>query len=48
MGLINDVQAFINELSTMNLEGSIQVGDFKVKKGSSLATIARIITMTGF
>lgn len=32
LGLINDADGFVNDLIAMNLEGDIQVGDFKIKR----------------
>ncbi len=46
-GLIHDADSFVNHLVEMKLEGSIQVGDFRIRRGSDHNTIARAVTMTG-
>lgn len=46
-GLIHDADSFVNHLVEMKLEGSIQVGNFRIRRGSDHNTIARAVTMTG-
>lgn len=42
-GLIESIDSFENLLKEMNLESSIQVGEFVIVKGTDEASIARII-----
>ena len=46
-GLIQNEKSFVDHLVAMRLEGSIQVGDFRIKRGSDYNTIARTVTMMG-
>lgn len=45
-GLINDKSAFIKELSNMELSDEINIGDFKIKSGTDIKGIIRMITKT--
>ncbi|MFZ5987409.1 MAG: hypothetical protein ACOYWZ_09855 [Bacillota bacterium] len=43
-GLVESRESFVNYLSSLNMESSIQVGQFKIKKGTDKGIIARVIT----
>lgn len=45
-GLINDKSAFIKELSNMGLSDEINIGEFKIKTGTDLNGIVKILTRT--
>lgn len=46
-GLIDNVDSFLNELDSMNLQSSIQVGEYTIEEGTDNSTIARIICKMG-
>lgn len=42
-GAIESMESFLDQLRTMNLQGSIQIGEFVINKGTDNRSIARII-----